>query len=192
MTESQNDPTITDGGFRRHFRYHWYAAAKRAKRAAVFRVGWHLVPIRRNCWVRERYRPAGPGRRRYPQAAGQVGSTYLWYEWTPQPSVKITNIGATPGRRDLRPDLRPDLRLGADDRHAQPRQRDRWHRGHVLGAPARHRHRAGRQLFRVGRVQRRSATRCSRCRATSGWSSSTTRWPAQRRTRFSTSPPPRT
>ena len=29
--------------------------------------------------------------------AGLGGSTHLWYEWTPQPSVKITNIGANPG-----------------------------------------------------------------------------------------------
>ena len=161
---------------------------ERAKRAAVFRVGWHLVPIGRNCWVRERYRPAGS--RPTPISAGcRPGRQHV-------PLVRVDPAAIRedhehrrhPGRRDLR----PDLRLGADDRHAQPRQRDRWHRGHVLGAPARHRHRAGRQLFRVDRVQRRSATRCSRCRATSGWSSSTTRWPARRRTRFSTAASPTT
>ena len=29
--------------------------------------------------------------------AGLGSSTYLWYEWTPQPSVKITNIDVNPG-----------------------------------------------------------------------------------------------
>ena len=57
----------------------------------VSSVGWHLVPIGRSGWVRERFRPPGPGRRRrYSQAVARSSQNDCDQATIPQTPVQIT------------------------------------------------------------------------------------------------------